>query len=248
MSSMRFDFLTLFCDMCSGVMNESIIGRAQAAGIIEAHFFNIRDYTLNKQKQVDDAPFGGGMGLIMQAQPIYDCYKAACAEDERKPYVVYMSPQGKVFNQQKAKELSRKERIMFLCGHYEGVDQRVLDKIVDEEISAGDYVLTGGELPALMVADAVSRMIPGVLASEECYTDESIYCGLLEHPQYSRPREWEGMEVPEVLLSGHHENIAKWKREQKLKITLEKRPELLKTAELSEQDKRFINQIKNRVE
>ena len=169
MSLMRFDFLTLFPEMCATVMNESIIGRAAAAGIIESHFFNIRDYTENRQKQVDDAPFGGGMGMVMQAQPIYDCFVAARDEDERKPYVIYVSPQGKVFNQQKAVELSKKDRIVFLCGHYEGVDERVIQAIADEEVSAGDYVLTGGELPAMIVADAVSRMIPGVLADEECY-------------------------------------------------------------------------------
>ena len=248
MSLMRFDFLTLFPEMCATVMNESIIGRAAAAGIIESHFFNIRDYTENRQKQVDDAPFGGGMGMVMQAQPIYDCFVAARDEDERKPYVIYMSPQGKVFNQQKAVELSKKDRIVFLCGHYEGVDERVIQAIADEEVSAGDYVLTGGELPAMIVADAVSRMIPGVLADEECYTDESIYSGLLEYPQYSRPRVWRGMEVPEVLLSGHHENIRRWRHEQKLIRTLKKRPDLLKKAALDKKDRDFLASVKNRVE
>ena len=206
---MRIDIATLFPEMCATVMNESIIGRAAAAGIIESHFFNIRDYTENRQKQVDDAPFGGGMGMVMQAQPIYDC---------------------------------------FLCGHYEGVDERVIQAIADEEISVGDYVLTGGELPAMIVADAVSRMIPGVLADEECYTDESIYSGLLEYPQYSRPRVWRGMEVPEVLLSGHHENIRRWRHEQKLIRTLKKRPDLLKKAALDKKDRDFLASIKNRVE
>ena len=205
---MRIDILTLFTEMCDRVLCESIIGRARAKGIIETHCHNIRDYTENKQKQVDDAPFGGGMGMIVQAQPIYDCFKAVEASGNgQKPYVIYMSPQGKTLTQKKALELSKKPWLVLVCGHYEGVDERVIEEIVDEEVSIGDYVLTGGELPALVLADTVARLVPGVLSSEECFTEESHFSGLLEYPQYSRPRVWNGREVPEVLLSGHHLNI-----------------------------------------
>lgn len=244
---MRIDILTLFPEMCERVMGESILGRAQAKGALEAYCHNIRDYTTNKQKQVDDAPFGGGMGMIMQAQPIVDCFSAVCEMAGERPYLVYLSPQGKVFNQQKAVELSKLPRLALLCGHYEGVDERVIEEIVDEEISIGDFVLTGGELPALMVADAVARLTPGVLSDEECFTKESHYSGLLEYPQYSRPREFHGREVPEVLLSGHHANIERWRREQMLERTLRKRPDMLETAPLNDKDREYLRRLQEQL-
>ena len=242
---MRIDILTLFTEMCDRVLCESIIGRARAKGIIETHCHNIRDYTENKQKQVDDAPFGGGMGMIVQAQPIYDCFKAVEASGNgQKPYVIYMSPQGKTLTQKKALELSKKPWLVLVCGHYEGVDERVIEEIVDEEVSIGDYVLTGGELPALVLADTVARLVPSVLSSEECFTEESHFSGLLEYPQYSRPRVWNGREVPEVLLSGHHLNIKKWRRQKSLERTFFKRPEMLENAELSKDDLEYIARLK----
>ena len=242
---MRIDILTLFTEMCDRVLCESIIGRARTKGIIETHCHNIRDYTENKQKQVDDAPFGGGMGMIVQAQPIYDCFKAVEASGNgQKPYVIYMSPQGKTLTQKKALELSKKPWLVLVCGHYEGVDERVIEEIVDEEVSIGDYVLTGGELPALVLADTVARLVPGVLSSEECFTEESHFSGLLEYPQYSRPRVWNGREVPEVLLSGHHLNIKKWRRQKSLERTFFKRPEMLENAELSKDDLEYIARLK----
>lgn len=242
---MKIDILTLFTEMCDRVLCESIIGRARAKGIIETHCHNIRDYTENKQKQVDDAPFGGGMGMIVQAQPIYDCFKAVEASGNgQKPYVIYMSPQGKTLTQKKALELSKKPWLVLVCGHYEGVDERVIEEIVDEEVSIGDYVLTGGELPALVLADTVARLVPGVLSSEECFTEESHFSGLLEYPQYSRPRVWNGREVPEVLFSGHHLNIKKWRRQKSLERTFFKRPEMLENAELSKDDLEYIARLK----
>lgn len=242
---MRIDILTLFPEMCSGVYSQSIIGRAINKNILEIYSHNIRDYTLNKHKNVDDTPYGGGMGMLMMAQPIYDCYCDVVKDLPAKPHVVYMSPQGKVLTQKKAVELSRLENLVILCGHYEGVDERVLEEIVDEEISVGDYVLTGGELPALVLIDCVSRMIDGVLPNEEAYSGESIYNGLLEHPQYTKPYCWNGKSVPEVLISGHHANIEKWKHEQSLKRTLEKRPDLLDSAELTKADRILLDKLKN---
>ncbi|MBR4867805.1 MAG: tRNA (guanosine(37)-N1)-methyltransferase TrmD [Clostridia bacterium] len=240
---MRIDILTLFPEMCRTVMAESIVGRAWEKGLIDVACHNIRDYTENKQRQVDDAPFGGGMGMVMQAQPIYDCFMTVKDMHPAKPYVIYLSPQGKPLTQQKAVELSRLPRLVLLCGHYEGVDERVLEELEVEEISIGDYVLTGGELPALVLADCVCRMVPGVLAAEECFTEESHFSGMLEYPQYSRPREWRGREVPDVLLSGHHKNIARWRREQSLLRTKTKRPDLFEKAELTKQDKAFLASI-----
>lgn len=242
---MRIDILTLFPDMCRAVYEESIIGRAKNKGILEIFSHNIRDFSNDKHRRVDDTPYGGGMGMLMQAQPIYDCYKYVCDQTGKKPYVIYLSPQGKVFSQQKAKELTQYDNLILLCGHYEGIDERVLGEIVDEEISIGDYVLTGGELPALVVIDAVGRMIDGVLPNEEAFSCESIYNGLLEHPQYTKPYEWHGKTVPDVLISGHHANIEKWKREQSLKTTFNKRPELLDTAELTNNDKKILDKLKN---
>lgn len=244
---MRIDILTLFTEMCERVLCESIIGRARTKGVIQTYCHNIRDYTANKQKQVDDAPFGGGMGMILQAQPIYDCFKAVEAQmPEQRPHVIYLSPQGRTLTQERAVELSKMPWLVLLCGHYEGIDERVIDEIVDEEISIGDYVLTGGELPALVLADTVARLVPGVLSSSECFTEESHFNGLLEYPQYSRPREWNGREVPEVLLSGHHANIVKWRREQALARTYRKRPELLERAELSEKDLEYLVSLKQK--
>lgn len=224
---MRIDILTLFPEMCERVYSESIIGRSVAKGLIEIHSHNIRDYADNKHHNVDDTPYGGGMGMLMMAQPIYDCYKTLCDETGTKPYLIYMSPQGKVLTQEKVKQLAKIDNIAILCGHYEGVDERVIEAIVDEEISVGDYVLTGGELPALVLTDSVARMLPGVLANDEAMEKESHYNGLLEYPQYTKPAEWNGMKVPDVLLSGHHANIEKWRQEQSLKRTKERRPDLL---------------------
>lgn len=237
---MRIDILTLFPEMCQTVMNESIIGRAQKADKVEIVCTNIRDYANNKHNKVDDTPYGGGMGMVMAAEPIYNAYKSLYDEGEEKPHLVYLSPKGKTFNQQKVIELSKLDRLVLLCGHYEGVDERVLEEIVDEEISIGDFVLTGGELPALAVADAVCRMLPGVLSDELCFSEESHFSGLLEYPQYTRPAEWMGKEVPEVLLSGNHKKIEEWRRAKSLVITMEKRPDMLKEADLSEKDKKLL--------
>ena len=223
---MRIDILTLFPDMFTPYLETSIIGRAINNGFIEVHCHNIRDYTLNKQKQVDDAPYGGGFGMVMNAQPVFDCFEAVCKMAGTRPHLIYMTPCGEVLKQQRIKELSACENIAILCGHYEGIDERVIEEIVDEQISVGDYVLTGGELPALIITDAVARMCDGVLADESCYTDESHYSGLLEYPQYTRPVEWHGMRVPDVLLSGHHANIQKWRHEQSVEKTKRLRPDM----------------------
>ena len=231
---MNIHIMTLFPEMVEAVLGESIVGRARKAGKIELHCHQIRDYTQDKHRRVDDTPYGGGMGMVMQCEPIFNCYNAICDQLGTKPHTIYMSPKGRVFSQNRAKELAELENILILCGHYEGVDQRIIDLIVDEEISIGDYVLTGGEIPAMAVADAVARMCPGVLSDQLCFTDESIYSGLLEYPQYTRPEIWQGMEVPSVLLSGHHKNIEAWRHEKSIEITAERRPDLLK---LYNQDK-----------
>jgi tRNA (guanine37-N1)-methyltransferase len=223
---MRIDIATLFPEMVDNILAESIVGRARKKGAIEINCHQIRDYTLDKHRRVDDIPYGGGMGMVMQAEPIYRCYQAVCEQIGAKPHTIYMTPKGSVFTQSRAAELSRMDNILIICGHYEGVDQRVLDRIVDEEISIGDYVLTGGELPAAVVTDAVARMCDGVLSSPECYEEESHFSGLLEYPQYTRPEIWEGEAVPPVLLTGHHKNIADWRHEKSLEITKEKRPDM----------------------
>lgn len=223
---MRIDIATLFPEMCEAILSESIVGRARKKGVIEIYCHQIRDYTNDKHRRVDDIPYGGGMGMVMQADPIYNCYNAVCEQLGAKPHTIYMTPKGSVFNQKKAVKLAQLDNIFILCGHYEGVDQRILDKIVDEEISIGDYVLTGGELPAAVLADAVARMCDGVLSSPECYQDESHFGGLLEYPQYTRPEIWQGEAVPSVLLSGHHKNIAQWRLNKSLEITKEKRPDM----------------------
>ena len=240
---MRISILTLFPEMCQTVLSSSIIGRALNSGKVEIDCTNIRDFANNKHNKVDDTPYGGGMGMIMAAEPIYNAYKSLYNSDDEKPYLIYMSPKGKTFTQQKAVELSQKKHIVLLCGHYEGIDQRVIDEIVDEEISIGDYVLTGGELPALVMADAVCRMLPGVLSDDICFTEESHFAGLLEYPQYTKPAVWCNREVPEVLLSGHHANIAKWRRRKALEITLVRRPDILENADLDKQDLKLIADI-----
>ncbi len=240
---MRIDILTLFPEMCEAVYSQSILGRAVSAGKLQVYSHNIRDYTLDKHNRVDDTPYGGGMGMLMQAQPIYDCWQTLCNDLGKKPHLIYMSPQGKVLTQARAKELASYENLALLCGHYEGIDERVLEEIVDEEISIGDYVLTGGELPALVLVDCVARMVEGVLPNEEAYSQESHYSGLLEHPQYTKPFLWNGKEVPEVLISGHHANIEIWKRQQSLKRTFERRPELLEEASLTEKDLNYLQKL-----
>lgn len=223
---MRIDIATLFPEMCEAILSESIVGRARKKGALEIYCHQIRDYTNDKHRCVDDIPYGGGMGMVMQADPIYNCYNAVCEQLGAKPHTIYMTPKGSVFNQKKAVQLAQLDNIFLLCGHYEGVDQRILDKIVDEEISIGDYVLTGGELPAAVLTDAVARMCDGVLSSPECFQDESHFGGLLEYPQYTRPEIWQEEAVPSVLLSGHHKNIAEWRLKKSLEITKEKRPDM----------------------
>lgn len=237
---MRIDILTLFPEMCETVMNESIIGRAQKAGKVEIVCTNIRDFSGNKHNKVDDTPYGGGMGMIMAASPIYNCFKSLYNEGEQKPHLIYLSPKGKTFNQKKAIKLSKLDRLVLLCGHYEGIDQRVIDEIVDEEISIGDFVLTGGELPALTVADAICRMLPGVLSDDICFEEESHFSGLLEFPQYTRPDMWNGRPVPQVLLSGNHAKIAQWRKVQSILTTLDRRPDMLTESDLTEKDKKLI--------
>lgn len=235
---MKFDVLTLFPEMFEP-MKQSIIGRATEKNIIDISLVNIRDFSKDKHKKVDDTPYGGGAGMLMQPNVVYDCYNSVKSD---KSKVIYLSPQGKTLNQAKVEELAKEEHLILLCGHYEGIDQRVIDKIVDEEISIGDYVLTGGEIPAMVLIDSVSRYIDGVLA-EDSTTNESFSNGLLEYPQYTRPEVFEGKEVPEVLKSGHHQNIEKWRREQSLKRTLEKRPDLLEKANLTEEDKKILENL-----
>ncbi len=225
---MRFDILTLFPDMVRTVLDESIVGRAQKAGHLEVHCHQIRDYSENKHHNVDDTPYGGGVGMVMAPGPIYGCYRAVVDSlpPEATRRVIYLSPRGRRFDQAVAQELSHYDDLILLCGHYEGVDERVIEEIVDEEMSIGDYVLTGGELPACIVVDAVARLLDGVLSSPACYEGESIASGLLEYPQYTRPPVFRGREVPPVLLSGHHENIERWRLEQSLSLTRERRPDL----------------------
>lgn len=236
--------MTLFPEMCETVLSESILGRARERGFVDLRTVNIRDFTEDKHNRVDDAPYGGGMGMLMQTQPIYDCYQSLCDENEEKPHLVYLSPQGQTLTQEKVKALSKLPHLVLLCGHYEGVDERVLEEIVDEEISIGDYVLTGGELPALVLTDAICRMCDGVLPNDEAKELESHYNSLLEYPQYTRPPVWRGRAVPDVLLSGHHANIEKWRREQSLLRTFARRPDLLEKADLTEKDKKFLEQCR----
>lgn len=237
----QFFVLTLFPEMIEQTLSHSIMGRAQREGFLSVEAVNIRDYTLNKQKHVDDYPYGGGAGMVMQGQPIYDAYQSLMPQ-AAGARVVYLTPQGRPFTQRVAEELSREEKLVFLCGHYEGVDERVIEEIVTDEISLGDFVLTGGELAAIAIIDAVSRLVPGVLGKEESFADESFSDGLLEYPQYTRPPVFRGRAVPEVLLSGHHGNVAKWRREQALLRTAKKRPDLLEGAELTEKEWAFLRE------
>ena len=225
---MRFDIMTLFPEFVDGILGESIIGRARKSGAIEVNCHNIRDYSTDKHRRVDDTPYGGGKGMLMMAPPIYDCYKSIIesSADRTSRRVIYMSPAGTIFNQKKAEELAGYDQLIILCGHYEGVDQRIIDEIVDEEISIGDFVLTGGELPACIVTDSVARIVDGVLSDPECHIKESISSGLLEYPQYTRPYDFHGALVPDVLISGNHQKIDEWREEQALAKTKQRRPDL----------------------
>lgn len=237
---MNFHILTLFPEMIEQGLNTSIIGRATERGLLHIEAINIRDYTLDKHKKVDDYPYGGGAGMVMQAQPIYDAWRFVTERVGHRPRCVYLTPQGKTFSQTMAKEFAKEEDLIFLCGHYEGVDERVLEEIVTDFVSIGDYVLTGGELPAMVMVDAISRMVPGVLTNEASGTGESFEGNLLEYPQYSRPPIWNGREVPKVLLSGDHKKIEKWRREQSVLRTLKNRPDLLEKASLELTDVKLI--------
>lgn len=243
---MRFHILTLFPDMVRQGLMTSIIGNAIEKKILELDIVNIRDYTLDRHRKVDDYPYGGGAGMVMQAQPIYDAWRSVVARIGKEPRCVYLTPQGKVFDQTAAKDFAQEEDLIFLCGHYEGVDERVLEEIVTDYFSIGDYVLTGGELAAMVMTDAISRMVPGVLTNDLSGLSESLEGGLLEYPQYSRPAEWRGRRVPDVLLSGDHQKVEEWRRKQSVLRTLHNRPELLDEAVLSEKDAKVIlEELKN---
>ena len=233
---MRIEILTLFPEMCEGVLEHSILGRARANGLVQLRARNIRDYTRDKHRRVDDAPFGGGCGMVMQCQPIADCFRALCEEWGERPHLIYLSPQGKPLTQQRAAALAGLPSLALLCGHYEGVDERVLEALVDEEISIGDYVLTGGELPALVLADCIVRLLPGVLAADAAYMGESHWNGLLEYPQYTRPAVWEGRAIPEVLLNGNHALQEQWRRERMAERTRIKRPDLVRDQGSGDRD------------
>ena len=241
---MKISILTLFPEMCNAYLSESIIGRARSAGKVQIECVDIRDYTKDKHRRVDDTPYGGGMGMIMQVDPVYDCFQAICEKDGTVPHLIYLTPQGKTLTQKRVVELSKLDNIALLCGHYEGIDERVIEELQPEEISVGDYVLTGGELPALILADSISRMLPGVLSNDECFEEESHFNSLLENPQYTRPYEWRGRKVPDVLLTGHHANVDKWRREQSLKRTAERRPDMLEKADLTKEDIKYLSQLK----
>ncbi len=241
---MRFDILTLFPEMFQAVLDDSIIGRAQSKGLLTLNYVQIRDFAYNKHRQVDDYPYGGGAGMVMQAEPIFLAYESVCRGLNYKPKTIYLSPQGRTFRQGTAKRLARERHLVLLCGHYEGVDQRVLDEIVDLELSLGDFVMTGGEIAAMAVVDATARLIPGVLKSEMAFSEESHFSGLLEYPQYTRPELWHGRKVPDILLSGHHKNIEAWKREMSVRTTFRKRRGMLSKANLSEKEKNLVAELK----
>ena len=241
---MNFHVLTLFPEMIEQGMHTSIIGRAIAGGYLSIDAINIRDYAFNKHQKVDDYPYGGGAGMLMQAEPVYLAYESVQKKLGYRPRVVYLTPQGEVFHQTMAKELAKEKDLVFLCGHYEGIDERVLDEIVTDYVSIGDYVLTGGELPAMVMMDSISRMVPGVLSNQESGETESFVGNLLEYPQYSRPEEWHGQKVPPVLLSGHHANIEAWRREQSVLRTAKRRPDLLKKADLTNKEWSQVRQWK----
>lgn len=241
----QIDIMTLFPDTLGDMVNDSILGRAQDRNIIRVDCHQIRDYTLNKQKQVDDYPYGGGHGAVMQADPLYQCWDHLCRQAGRRVHTIYLSPAGRTFSQPEAKRLYQEyDHLILVCGHYEGIDQRFIDECVDEELSLGDFVLTGGEIPALAVTDAVCRLVPGVLPDPECYTEESHWNGMLEHPQYSRPEVWHGRAVPPILLSGHHANIAKWRRKQSILRTRARRPDLYSKLDLSsKEDRKLLEEL-----
>ena len=240
---MNFHILTLFPEMVMNGLNTSIIGRAVTKGLLSIEAVNIRDYAFNKHHSVDDYPYGGGAGMLMQAEPVYQAYEAVTKDFEKKPRVVYLSPQGAAFTQSMAEEFAKEDELILLCGHYEGIDERVLEEIVTDYVSIGDYVLTGGELPAMVMVDCISRLVPGVLHNDVSAEFESFQDNLLEYPQYSRPEEWHGKKVPPVLLSGHHVNIEKWRREQSVIRTKERRPDLLKKCELTDAEKKLISEM-----
>lgn len=239
---MRVDILSLFPEFFSVFTDWSIIGRAIKDNKVIVNNVNIRDFSNNKHKKVDDYPFGGGSGMLMKPEPIFEAINSVKSQNSR---IIYLSPQGRKFNQELAKELSREEHLVLLCGHYEGIDNRIIENYIDEEISIGDFVLTGAEIPAMLILDAVIRLLPGVLRSEESYIDDSHYNGLLEYPQYTRPRVFNGYSVPDILLSGNHKNIKNWREKQSLKITLEKRPDLLEKKDLSSENQKYLNEIQN---
>ena len=249
---MNYHVLTLFPEMIENGMNTSITGRAITKGLLSLEAINIRDFAFNKHQKVDDYPYGGGAGMLMQAEPVYLSYESIAERIGRKPRVIFLTPQGKTFNQDMAKEFALEEDLVFLCGHYEGIDERVLEEIVTDYVSIGDYVLTGGELPAMVMMDSISRMVPGVLNNQESGETESFSGNLLEYPQYSRPEEWHGKKVPEVLLSGHHANVDKWRREQSIIRTAKWRPDLLPKADLTNKEwnefRRLRKQWKEEVE
>lgn len=240
---MIFDVLTLFPEMFE-IFNYSIINKGREKKLIELNLFNIRDFTNDKHKKVDDYPYGGGSGMVMQPEPIYNSIEHLTNIYGYKPYTILMSPRGESFNQQTAKRLFAKEHIALICGHYEGIDERIMD-LIDSEISIGDFVLTGGEIASMAIIDTVARLVPGVLSSSQSYEEESFYSGLLEYPQYTRPEDFRGMKVPDVLLSGHHEKIRQWRRYESLRITYKRRPDLLKNVELNKEDIKMLNKIKN---
>lgn len=237
--------LTLFPEILEGPLGVSIIKNAQDKGLLDIDYINIRDFADNKHKKVDDYPYGGGAGMLMTPQPIFDCYSEVIKDisSTKKPRTIYCSPKGKVFNQQMAIELSKEETLIFICGHYEGVDQRVIDELVTDEISIGDYVLTGGELPVAVIIDSISRLIPGVLGQDESFQEESFYSGLLEYPQYTRPQNFRGLTVPSVLLSGNHKEIKDWRRKTSLEITIKRRPDLLDKADITKENKRILDSL-----
>ena len=244
---MQYYIMTLFPEMFQGCLQDSILGRASRKGLIGFETFNIRDYSTDKHRHVDDYPYGGGAGMVMQPGPIYDCWADITKDMAKKPRVLYMTPQGRVFDQKAAQELAQEESLIFLCGHYEGVDERIIEEIVTDEFSIGDYVLTGGELPAMVMIDTISRLIPGVLGNQDSAPGDSFQDGLLEYPQYTRPEVFHGKSVPEVLLSGHHANIETWRREQSLKRTKERRPELLESPQVRDSLTKNLTRIQHHI-
>lgn len=242
---MNYYVMTLFPEMIENGMNTSIIGRAMAKGVLSLNTINIRDYSVRGDGRIDDYPYGGGAGMVMQAEPVYRAYNALVEKLGPRPRLIYLTPQGRVFDQAMAKELAREENLIFLCGHYEGIDERVLEEIATDFVSIGDYVLTGGELPSMVMMDSIARMVPGVLSNKESGETESFQGGLLEYPQYSRPEEWRGKAVPPVLLSGHHGNVDRWRRDQSILRTLRSRPELLFEAEFDKKDRKYLISLIN---